>query len=1267
MGRCNMYSCFGKKFSIVLAVLICLVLVCSGLESTPASAKNSTGTSKKKTTEKATKTSKTTVEVKQGKKKKISFKSKEEVIKWSSSNKKIATVSKTGKITAVKVGKCVVSAETKSTIYKFNVSVYEKKKVTPEKFTDSESYIKALVNIQKDKKFKVDLSATSAKETHSNRIIVGGTPDLTGLSDVKAFKTPWGETIIQFNDTDTAQNFIKEQKKNSKVDYVVEDTPVYSEATSKVSSALDSWGTKYVGAVAMAQYIVDEKLNKEKVVAVVDSGVDMNHSFLKQRLLNTGYDMVDADNDPSDAINGHGTHVAGTVVDCTPTLSVKVLPLRVLDSEGHGWTSSVCNGIYYAADHGADVINLSLGGNKNEAVDRAVRYASNRGVAVVASAGNDKTDVSKLSPAHLKECIVVAGIDSKGDRYSDSNYGSTVDVTAPAVSIYSSVPNGKYAFYTGTSMAAPHVSAGAAMLKMIYPSYTPEDIENWIKKYSLDLGPQGRDDIYGSGALKLDAIVPASLTGIMISSNPYKMNYKVGETLDTEGMVIWGKLSDGTTKLIGTGYTCTPEKFTKVGTQKVEVKFEKFTTSFEVKVSDGKPTKLIVDRVPNKVNYVEGETLDSDGIILIAKFADGSEEEVTGGFTCSPMSLEKAGYQKITVKYEGLTCDFEVSVRENAVEKIELLSTPNKLEYIEGENFDTTGMTVLATYLNGKMEEITQGYSYTPQVLDTPGTQTITISYEDVECYLNVTVNELRATSLEVIAEPQQTEYYVGDYLDTTGLVLNVEYSDGSHEEISEGFTCNPGYLDTPGTQRIEVSYKGLSAVFNVTVRELVLEGISILKMPNKTAYFDGETLNVDGLVLAGHYSDGSEVPIYYGFNYGPTTLTLSNVGQMSGDYVEGRTINVEYEGFTTTFDVVISANSVVSVSVVNNPTNLRYFVGDTIDASGMVLSVEFSNGIRLNVDSGYNISPSVVAASGYTTVTVNYAGAETTYDIEGVQPRATSLYIQSNPFKTTFYKNEAIDINGMVVKARFENGTERVVQYGEYLVSPRSFSSVGTQKVTVSYSNLTATFNVTILNNERTVTFNGNGGSVAYSSKTVIKNNAYGDLPNASRTYYTFEGWYTSASGGSRVNSSTIYTLDTNQTLYAHWTQKGFGEWSGWSTTSVSGNENRIVESRRVEVSYNMVTIVCGNSRGARCWLPYMQNGYTRRAEDYTAVFSVKDLQSSAVYTTGSLFDYWDGTACDGYIIGPGNAYVRSGDYIPYYIASTNYQTQYRYRDRIK
>lgn len=241
------------------------------------------------------------------------------------------------------------------------------------------------------------------------------------------------------------------------------------------------------------------------VVAVLDTGV-AGHSELTSALV-PGWNFTDSGSasDTTDR-QGHGTHVAGTIgADVASGVEgiaagVRILPVKVLGDDGSGYTDWSAEGIVWAADNGADVINMSLGGAYADPVQaEAVTYARSKGVTVVAAAGNDNVS-TPFYPAASPGVIGVAAVDQYRARAPFSNYGSYVDVAAPGVNILSTDFTGNgYSYKSGTSMASPHVAGVVALMTAAAPGITPGQIEIALTGSTTDLGTPGRDNYFGYG------------------------------------------------------------------------------------------------------------------------------------------------------------------------------------------------------------------------------------------------------------------------------------------------------------------------------------------------------------------------------------------------------------------------------------------------------------------------------------------------------------------------------------------------------------------------------------------------------------------------------------------------------------------------------------------------------------------------------------------------------------------------------------------------
>ncbi len=345
---------------------------------------------------------------------------------------------------------------------------------------------------------------------------------------VMMVKGPNYHYTIQYPDVETAKKAMdwllkQENTVYAEQDNIVElpDTPSMEESgihwtpftsyASGTSNSHMSWGMSHLGVDEYAAY-VKTKTTSGITVAVIDTGVSKNNPYFSGKLV-AGYDFYDDDSDPDDyeAGNCHGTHVAGTIIDGTPGLNVKIMPVRVLGPNG-GYNSDVANGVIYAADHGAKVLNMSLGGTHSSMLDEAIQYAYEKGCTLVIASGNESADVddtsSPVCPAHCSDYAIIVGALDQTEQVTDfSNYGTSLDVIAPGYNIVSCSYTGTNAQKSGTSMATPHVAALAAMIKLANPGYTPAKVEQTLKSVCRDLGPSGYDIDYGYGIPDLRSLI----------------------------------------------------------------------------------------------------------------------------------------------------------------------------------------------------------------------------------------------------------------------------------------------------------------------------------------------------------------------------------------------------------------------------------------------------------------------------------------------------------------------------------------------------------------------------------------------------------------------------------------------------------------------------------------------------------------------------------------------------------------------------------------
>jgi len=287
--------------------------------------------------------------------------------------------------------------------------------------------------------------------------------------------------------------------------------PNYSVQAADVIPNDPGWGTQYsLTAIRAPQGWGLSTGSNSVTIAVVDSGVDLSHADLDGKIT-AGYDFINDDNTPQDDF-GHGTHVAGIAAAlgnngtgiAGVSWGAKVMPLKVLNSSGGGSYANVAAAIVWAADHGAQIINISLGGaSPSVTLEAAVVYAYNKGMLLVAASGENGGN-QVLYPARYPQVMAVGATNFSNQPASFSNYGSEVDVAAPGENIYSLWPGG-YFTKSGTSMSAPHVSGLAAILFSFTSNASV--VRSAIESTALDVGPTGWDLYSGAGLIQMDSAI----------------------------------------------------------------------------------------------------------------------------------------------------------------------------------------------------------------------------------------------------------------------------------------------------------------------------------------------------------------------------------------------------------------------------------------------------------------------------------------------------------------------------------------------------------------------------------------------------------------------------------------------------------------------------------------------------------------------------------------------------------------------------------------
>ncbi len=407
-------------------------------------------------------------------------------------------------------------------------------------------------------------------------------------------------------------------------------------------------------------------------------------------------------------------------------------------------------------------------------------------------------------------------------------------------------------------------------------------------------------------------------------------------------------------------------------------------TSVTLIVSAGLPTvrSIAVETLPTKTTYKVLEALDTTGLSIRVTYSDKTEEVLTKGFVTS-CDFSETGRKTVAISYGGRKTSFSVEVIDAGPVKAEIVSLPDKTQYNIGDSLDTSGLKVKVTYGDGTTKNLLSGFT-TKYSFAKAGTSRVTVTVEGVSANFDVTVVERKIRSLSVGTLPTRTTYTVGDALDTAGMSLSVQYTDGTTETLQDGWTTSCD-LTTAGTKTVTVSYGGNSTSFSVTVQDAPVTAIQVVTQPKKLTYLLGEAIDLTGLELS--VSRGSSSTAVAWTDAG---ITFSGSLDTVGECV----ITLTYGGCSDTIRVSVNAPAIVSLAVQTLPDKRSYNPEDVLDTTGLTLLVTYEDGTTKPITEGFAATADL-SQPGEAVVTVTYGELTTTYTVQ-VQETAQQTLLLS-------------------------------------------------------------------------------------------------------------------------------------------------------------------------------------------------------------------------------------------------------------------------------
>ena len=466
---------------------------------------------------------------------------------------------------------------------------------------------------------------------------------------------------------------------------------------------------------------------------------------------------------------------------------------------------------------------------------------------------------------------------------------------------------------------------------------------------------------------------------------------------------------------------------------------------------------LFIKQEASIKEYKVGAKLDTKGLIVGAKFGDNNIFEVPN-YEISPKVLDKVGTQTITIKYGGLSTSYNVKVTDKKINKISIARKPDNVDYYVGDKIDTTGLELKVLYDDGTSNIVKSGYTVSPTTITKPGTTKVIIKYNGITTSYEVNAKDIQVESIKIKTYPVKTAYYVGEYLETEGLVLSVAYSNGVVKNIDSDYTVNVKKITEPGEQYVTVKYKEKTTKYKITSKKDTITGMIISEVPKKISYFIGEKFDSSGLKIAIMRSSGYKEIINSGYKI---SIKEGYAFKEKGLFE----VKVTYGEYTDKFNLKIYDEKDKILSIIKRPNKTNYVVGEKFTTEGMVIELVSPDGKHIKIDD-YKVSlieGGILTEIGPKKVTVTYKEYSTDFDI--TVGKVVSLQVNKVSIKHMYKMGEKFDIEDIAVIAQYEDGVKEKLdkQYKVEVEGGNTFTTPGEKLVTVTYGDASTSFRITV------------------------------------------------------------------------------------------------------------------------------------------------------------------------------------------------------------
>ncbi len=560
-------------------------------------------------------------------------------------------------------------------------------------------------------------------------------------------------------------------------------------------------------------------------------------------------------------------------------------------------------------------------------------------------------------------------------------------------------------------------------------------------------------------------VVVTDIDSIAVNNQPSKSVYYIGDSLDTSGLTIDLYSSDGSKKTVSSGYTVSGFNSSSAGTKTVKVSYDGLTTTFNVTV---KTPSVTLSKNTLKLDKGTFETITATTNPVNQTITWVSSNTNVATVVDGKITAKNSGTTTITATfvYNGAEYSSTCQVNVRTMTSIAIHKLPNKTVFYVGNGFRCEGLELKRLYDDGSYE-VQSEFNYTSYdqvaIFMSTGKFSVIVYYNGFSTTYDIEVLPISAKLLteELNLNVGDTEYI--RYETAPSDISKFTQIIWKSSDTSVATVDSNGMVRAVGAGTAKITLDVTHYAVGTTSNECIitvgkeLNNISVEKVPSKTTYYIGDSLNTSGLELLVTYDDGSNETVTSGFAISGFSSTTAGT----------KTVTVSYEGFTDTFTVTVKTPSIaLSASSKSMTVGDSTTLSATTTPSGQTVTWTSSNTSVATVSGG----TITAKASGSTTITAKFTYNGITYSktcsvtVEDVPvpPTPESLSVSSKPTKTTYEIGESLNTSGLKLKLTYSDGTYETITSG-FTTSGFNSTTAGTKTVTVKYGSLTTTFTITV------------------------------------------------------------------------------------------------------------------------------------------------------------------------------------------------------------